>query len=288
MKSLQSENELLERFTTELARASNFYFGMALVTKTGLELVRPSIERCLERRGHGQLLFGVDLPTDPDAIQSLFELQSRHKESFEVRRFQPGKRFFHPKVSVFVSRAGAKTAIIGSSNLSGGGLSENHETNVFLSDRRIVQNFLDYFEEHFQGAHAKRVDRRWLDQYRHLWIERKKAEQRQRVLREKARHLGAAPSNLPNRIRGHVFAFTGKIAEWPREKKLYPYVEQRGGRLAKTAYTIGTAECLVHAEIMGGKQSTQKLVKARQMRIPIITEEQFFKLARKKAQSRRH
>jgi BRCT domain type II-containing protein len=41
---------------------------------------------------------------------------------------------------------------------------------------------------------------------------------------------------------------------------------------------MGSTECLVHAEILGGRKTTQKLLKARQLNIPIITEEQFFKL----------
>ena len=114
MKALQAENELLEHFKKDLSRASEFYLGMALVTKGGLKLVRASIERCLERRGRGYVLFGVDLPT---AIQSLKALQSRHKENFEVRHFQPGTQFLHPKVSVFVKRNGAKVGC--SANLQG-------------------------------------------------------------------------------------------------------------------------------------------------------------------------
>jgi HKD family nuclease len=285
MKALQTENEMLKRFTKELAGASEFYLGFALVTKGGLNLILASIERCLERQGQGQVLFGIDLPTDPDAIQSLCALQIRHRENFEVRRFQSGTRFFHPKISVFVARTGAKTAIIGSSNLTGGGLSENYETNVFLNHRGIVQTFLDYFREHFQGAHAKAVDQSWLNQYRQLWIERKKTEQHQRRFREKARSLGHPKSKIPNRIQGHVFAFTGRIAGWPR-KKLYPYLEHRGGRLAMTARGIGSADCLVHAEILGGRETTGKLVKAREMDIPIITEEQFLSLVRRKARKR--
>ena len=228
MKALQAENELLEYLKKELGRASEFYLGMALVTKGGLELLLPSIERCLERRGHGFVLFGVDMPTDPDAIKSLMGLQSRHKKNFELRRFQPGTRFFHPKVSVFVTQDGTKTSIIGSSNLTGGGLSKNYEANVLLDDDRVVRTFQDYFEEHFQGAHAKRVDQHWLDQYRQLWIERKKTEQRQRSLREKARSLEQLPSRVPKRVKGHGFAFTGKIAGWPRKRILYPRVERRG------------------------------------------------------------
>jgi HKD family nuclease len=281
MKVLQAENELLEVFKTELARASQFYLGMALVTKGGLKLVLSSIERCLEERGQGEVLFGIDLPTDPDAIQSLRALQTRYKGNFEVRRFEPGKRFFHPKISVFVSRSGAATAIIGSSNLTGGGLSTNYEANILLDDRRIVQQFLDYFEEHFQGAHAKSVDQGWLDQYRQLWIEREKAEQRQRRLREKARSLGKPTSNAPNRIKGHVFAFTGRIAGWPR-RILYPRVERHGGRVAKS---IGSAEYLVHAEL-GNRMTTRKLKGARRLSIPIIPEEQFLKLIREKARNR--
>jgi HKD family nuclease len=199
MTALQPEKELLEQFKKEMARASQFYLGMALVTKGGLKLVLPSMERCLKMRGRGQVLFGVDLPTDPDAIQSLKALESRHKQNFEVRLFQSGTRFFHPKVSVFVRSDGKKTAIVGSSNLTEGGLGTNYETNLLVDDRRIVQVF--------------RVER-----------------------------------------------LSGKVAK-----------------------SIGSAECLVHAEILGGRKTTRKLVKARQMNIPIITEEQFLALMRSSA-----
>ena len=279
MRALQGEGELLKRFRAELARSSRFCLGMALVTKSGLDLIQPSIEGCLEKGGQGCVLFGVDLPTDPPAIETLCAIQTRHRGNFELRRFQPGRTFFHPKVSIFISQGGAMTAIIGSSNLTGGGLAKNYEANVLIDDRKVVQQFLDYFDEHFEGAHARRVGQRWLEEYRQLWTERDKAEQRQRKLREKARGLGGAPANIPERIKGHVFALTGAIAGWPRSSKLYPYVEKRGGRVVKKAGGMGTAECLVHAEILGGRKSTQKLVKARQQKIPIITEEQFFELA---------
>lgn len=279
MKALQAEGELLRQFKAELSKASTFCLGMALVTKSGLDLIQPSIERCLEKGGRGCVLFGVDLPTEPAAIEGLWKIQTQHKQNFELRRFQPGRTFFHPKFCIFLGRGGTKTAIIGSSNLTGGGLSTNYETNVFVDQPKVVQQLVDYFDEHFLGAHARRVDQRWLDQYRQLWTERKKAEQRQRKLREKARDLGRPSANIPTRIKGHVFAFTGTIAGWPRKHRLYPYVERRGGRVVEKAGAMGAVECLVHAEILGGRQSTQKLVKARRQEIPIITEEQFFKLA---------
>ena len=274
MKALQAEGELLKQFKTEIAKASRCCFGMALVTRRGVDLLQPSIERLLRRGGHASVLFGIDLPSEPGAIESLCALQDQHSQTFELRWFQPGRTFFHPKLSIFERHTGVKTAIIGSSNMTGGGLSSNYETNVFLDESKVVQQLLDYFEEHFQGAHARRVDQDWLDQYQRLWAQRKTVEEQRRKFQEKARDLGRPPRNIPRGIKGHVFAFTGRIAGWPRDDKLYPYVERHGGSVAAKAGAMNSAECLVHAEILGGRKSTLKLVKARARRIPIITEEQ--------------
>ena len=67
------------------------------------------------------MLFGVDLPTEPAAIEILYTIQTQHKENFELRRFEPGRTIFHPKFSIFVGQTGTVTAIIGSSNLTEGG-----------------------------------------------------------------------------------------------------------------------------------------------------------------------
>jgi HKD family nuclease len=282
MKTLQAEGELLKQFNAELTRASKFSLGMALVTRSGLSLISQPIERCLRSGGHGSILFGVDLPTEPAAIETLLAIQARHKENFQLRRFQPGRTFFHAKISIFVRKTDVRTAIVGSSNLTEGGLSTNYETNVFIDDRRIVQEFVDYFEEHFEGAHARKIDQQWLNQYKRLWAERKTAQELQHRLREKARSLGVPPPKIPKKLGGHTFVFTGKIADWPRDGKLYPYVERHGGHVAKGVWAMGPADCLVHAEILGGRKSTQKLVRARQLKIPIITEDQFFRIARLK------
>ena len=279
MRTLQANGELLKRIENELARASRFYFATALITKSGLDLLHSSIDGVLARGGHGSVLFGVDLPSDPHAIETLCAIQTQYKETFELRRFQSGRTFFHPKLSVFLRPGGGKIAIIGSSNLTGGGLDTNYEMNMLVDDEKIVRQLLDCFEEHFRGAHARKVDGRWLDQYRRLWAERAKTEQRQRALREKVRHLGKPPYGMPQGIRNHVFAFTGKIADWPRESRLYPYVRRHGGQVASKAGSMKPAEYLVHGEILGGRRSTRKLEKAHELNMPIITEEMFFRLA---------
>lgn len=130
MKALQSEGELLRALKDGLRSASEFRLGLALVTKGGLDLIRPSIERCLQKGGDGYVLFGVDLPTQPAAIDDLCAIQARYRQNFHLQRFQSGRMFFHPKFSMFIRR-GKKTAIIGSSNLTAAGLNGNLEANVF-------------------------------------------------------------------------------------------------------------------------------------------------------------
>jgi len=277
MRSLQANGELLKRVKNEFARASSFYLATALITKSGLDLLYSAIDEALARGCHGSVLFGVDLPSDPQAIETLCDIQRQYKDSLELRRFQSGKTFFHPKLSVFVHPGGGETAIIGSSNLTGGGLDTNYETNVLVDDRKVVRQFLDYYKEHFRGAHARQVDQRWLNQYRKLWAERARADQRQRVLREKARHLGGPPQGLPKGIRG-TSSRSRERSPTGRAIGLYPYVRHHGGRIASNAGAMGSAECLVQGEILGGQQSTRKLERARELNIPIITEEMFFQL----------
>src|SRR5262249_10499028 len=146
---------------------------------------------------------------------------------------------------------------------------------------RLVRGLLDYFLEHFRGGHSKSVDHRWLEQYRQLWTQRNKAIRVLSKLREKVRRLKLTlPSKRPppKRIKGHVFPFTGAICNWPREQKLYPSIRKLGGMIATTAKTVLGADCLVHGDILGGKTSTRKLEYVTQSEIPVITEDDFFKI----------
>jgi len=45
---------------------------------------------------------------------------------------------------------------------------------------------------------------------------------------------------------------------------------------------MGRADCLVQGDILGGRKSTQKLDAATRYDIPVITDEEFFRLAKRK------
>ena len=282
---LQKLDVALKKQTGDCGR---FSIGMALVSCTGLDSLEPALDKCLKREGAaGQFLFGIDLPTDPEAIARLMELADRHEGKFTLRRFESGNGgVFHSKLYLFESQRGTKTAILGSSNLTGGGLSTNVEANVLVKDASDVRSLWDNFDEHFEGGHAKDVDTEWLDGYQQIW-------QEQQELWEKWRRRSAGASRLPTkrtqsqpipkRIQGSHFLFTGGIPEHPRWE-LYPEIERLGGVVRKNANSAGTVHCLVHGNIVG---ATVKLKAARKIGTPIIHEEQFLAILDRERELRR-
>jgi phosphatidylserine/phosphatidylglycerophosphate/cardiolipin synthase-like enzyme len=74
--------------------------------------------------------------------ETLCSVQAQPRQNFELCLVQPGRTFIHLKLSIFNRSAATKTAIIGSSNLTGGGLSSNYESNVFIDERKVVQQHL--------------------------------------------------------------------------------------------------------------------------------------------------
>jgi len=289
MKALLYESEVLDAYRSKLDEAVEAHLALALISASGLKLLEDQMLRFLKGGGIMRVLVGVDMPTDPGAIEQLCKFQQRFKGRFEVKRFQSGEhRIFHAKLAVFVHVGGKKSAILGSSNFTLGGLRENFEANLLVDDTLCTQKLEDYFDELFEGARARRISEVWLERYRRLWRKAKRLDQAQRRHRREIRRLRTEPreSHIPNRIRGLKYTFTGKISDWPREKRLYPLVERYGGLIAQKANSMAVADFLVHGDILGGRKSTQKLKAARQRNLPIITEEEFFGAVKKEKRKR--
>jgi HKD family nuclease len=281
MKLLLYEQELLDEVRRQVRRAREFSIAQALITVNGLVQVEKEIRDSLGRGGGGRVLVGIDMPTEPEAIERLLRIQEMYGPQLELRFFKSGvHRMLHAKFAVFRDQHGKGTGIIGSSNLTLGGLTQNYEANALISDQNLVGRLVAYFEEHFFGGHSKPITHEWLQAYRVLWSERQKAVKRLRTIRAKVRRLGARSDTekAPRRVKGHVFAFTGKIHKWPRATKLYPLIKRLGGQVVPSADGIARADCLVHGDILGRKKSTRKLARARVEKMPIITEEDFFRL----------
>jgi hypothetical protein len=253
--------------------------------------VDDSMRRCLHKGGSGEILVGIDLPSDPKALQQLIRIEGNYAGQLKVKIFRRLKsRIFHPKLFIFEGRNGKNSAIIGSSNLTGGGLTENYEVNVLVEADTVAGELKDYFDEHFQGAYSEDLTSDWLKHYVKEWLKRKKLLDKLRKPPPKNRaraHTNIEKVDTPKRISGYRFAFTGAIPDWPRAKKLYPCVRELGGRITEAEH-IASADCLVHGEVMSGRKTTRKLRGARQNRVPVISEEEFMALvARERALRKR-
>jgi hypothetical protein len=75
-----------------------------------------------------------------------------------------------------------------------------------------------------------------------------------------------------------MFAFTGRIPDWPREAKLYPVVRRLGGKVVDTLGQIVKADYLVKGIFQGDRKETRKLVRAREHAVPIKGWKQFLKM----------
>ncbi|HUT75763.1 MAG TPA: phospholipase D-like domain-containing protein [Armatimonadota bacterium] len=118
-----------------LGCAQSASLAVAFLRRSGLRMVGKPLARFLERGTHAECIFGFDyMFTEPEALTDLMDLSRSH----------PGLRFFgflgqageegiyHPKLYIF--REDVLThVIVGSSNLTRGGLRQNLEANVLLS-----------------------------------------------------------------------------------------------------------------------------------------------------------
>lgn len=277
-RALVYESELLDALVGEFSRAKDFHIAVALVTNSGLPLLIEAMTACLTRRGKGEILVGVDLPSHPDALASLIEMQREFPEGLSVKRFKsPTQKWFHPKLYLFGHHAGRRHALVGSSNMTAGGLQNNYEASLWSEEPGAVRRLSDYFDELFHGSHAHPVTTSWLVAYRLIWEERRQQQREAERSREKVRSIPRGPSGQkpPTRIRGKTFVFTGGISGWPRERRLYPRVRKLGGLVGSKASALPKADALVHGDRLGDKGATVKLKAARKLGVPIISEEEF-------------
>jgi hypothetical protein len=131
------------RFSLEsaLAGATCISLATAFVRKSGWQLIAPLIEGSQARV---RLIAGLDFcQTDPSVLRAWLRLQTT-RPKVEAYVASGRERVFHPKVLVVESGRTA-FAIVGSGNLTAGGLLNNVECGVFVRDRRYVRALLDWF-----------------------------------------------------------------------------------------------------------------------------------------------
>lgn len=130
--------------------ASSGKGAYAFVSKTGANILLGDVEfgRMLDR-GSYQLIVGIDEITNTSTIEKLIEFQESYN-SLNINAFLHNSRnsLFHLKISYFSRDDGCGSLVIGSGNLTTGGLRKNREAFavVNLSKRELI-NIEAYWNE---------------------------------------------------------------------------------------------------------------------------------------------
>ncbi len=116
----------------ELRDAASVTLVMAFAKMSGWNAIRESL---LGGKAQVNIIVGLNFAiTDPEVLSEWLHLKTRdpYRLSIEVAPTDP---VFHPKVILVERRDGSSFAIVGSGNLTGGGLSTNVECGVLIDDQ---------------------------------------------------------------------------------------------------------------------------------------------------------
>lgn len=130
---------------SELIESSEVKIAVAFVRKTGIDEIYKSLDYAMKTNNANiEIIAGLDFKTtDVNALLALKDIEDKHHNfsfyCFGDKRDNHNDLVFHPKIYLFntsLSKQTKFTSIIGSSNLTGGGLSSNFEVNtVFREDK---------------------------------------------------------------------------------------------------------------------------------------------------------
>lgn len=133
-----------------MASARRTMMAVAFVKFSGVRLIEESLVSLLDRGGEAEIIFGLDFSlTEPRALSRVMGIQASYP-ALTLFAFSdpylPGREpAFHPKLYMFEQADGDWTAIIGSSNLSKGGLIDNVEIGVAIDGPRTDPLIADVF-----------------------------------------------------------------------------------------------------------------------------------------------
>jgi HKD family nuclease len=132
---------------SELLSSKKVSFAVAFLKKSGIEQIIDALDFALTKnQAQIEFIVGLDFKTtDIQALNTLQELKNKYKGfkyyCFGDKRDNHNDLIFHPKIYLFDSQSDKNpkfTSIVGSSNLTGGGLSTNFEVNTIFSETKPI------------------------------------------------------------------------------------------------------------------------------------------------------
>lgn len=123
-----------------LQNAEQTQIAVAFLKYSGINVIDRSLRQCLDDGGSVELIAGLDFKTtDPKSIRYFLDLGKKYPKTrfycFGDRGQNKTDIIFHPKIYLF-SKGQEKTSIVGSTNLTRGGLTDNFEVNTIFTEEK--------------------------------------------------------------------------------------------------------------------------------------------------------
>ncbi len=126
--------------TEGLRNSLNTHIAVAFLKYSGVEVIQDALIDSLEKGAEFEIIVGLDFKTtDSKSIRFLLDLNKTYKK---LRFYCYGDKennktdiVFHPKIYMF-DNGKEKTSIIGSTNLTKGGLENNFEVNTIFTEKK--------------------------------------------------------------------------------------------------------------------------------------------------------
>lgn len=132
--------------------AVRFDCVVAFGKRSGLSLIKEELEIASKRGVKMRFLVGVDFYiTEPAFLEKMLEFSFDNKNVTVYLVNKQDKRAFHPKVYRFTYKGKRAILIVGSANLTRGGLKENTEMSLI-----VEQNSDSRFDEYVRGMIAEK------------------------------------------------------------------------------------------------------------------------------------
>lgn len=190
--------------------------AVAFAKYSGYRVIEQSLQRCLAGNGDVEFLVGLDFHTTDAQILRSFSSLSQAFPNFKFYCYSDpsdGTAVYHPKLYLFETET-ALRSIVGSSNLTKGGLSENVEVNVILDlepDEEKAENIRDiYAQLKFQPSRFA-PDSNYIEAYGEILERNKHPRIRRGETRKAIERLREVEQQLPK-----PYTTPGELQGWQR------------------------------------------------------------------------
>ena len=124
----------------ELQGANSVQIAVAFLKYSGVKVIENALRQCLDNGGNVELIAGLDFKTtDPQSIHYFVNLKKQYPKAkfycFGDKGENKTDIVFHPKIYLF-EKGRETTGIVGSTNLTRGGLISNFEVNTIFKETK--------------------------------------------------------------------------------------------------------------------------------------------------------